>query len=250
MAHFAQLDDNNMVLQVIAVSNEHESNGEQWCHNFSGGRWKQTSYNSRIRKNFAGVGFTYDEQRDAFISPKPFASWVLNDATCQWQSPVAQPTDGYRYRWSEPLGAWITVNKYLFDNYGLAQDFEQIRPTVEKYNMVNGKFVSILKTPDYHIQIERANNILFVHASVGEWSPSIKQAYTSDINALHAEIGTDIYAYSGTPNAEHLASDPDAVINLKKFSELFGFEEFDNVILGDGYEHFIMRRPLSAIKQT
>jgi len=246
MSHFAQLDNNNKVLQVIVIPNEHELNGEQWCHNFAGGRWKQTSYNARIRKNFAGVGFTYNEQLDAFIPPKPFASWLLNENICQWESPNPRPNTEYNYRWSEALNTWITTNKYLFDNYGFTQDYELIKPTVEKYNMINGKFVSLFKTPDYHIQIERANNILFVHANVREWTPSIKQAYTNDINRLHKEINTDIYAYSGTPNAEYLANDPESVINLKKFSELFGFEEFDNVVLGNGYEHFIMKRPLSA----
>lgn len=246
MAHFAQLDNNNVVLQIIVVPEEHEADGEQWCHNLFGGTWKQTSYTGRIRKNFAGVGFTYDPENDAFIPPKPYASWVLNENTYTWESPIQPPDTDYKYRWSEVLGTWIVANKYLFDNYGLTQDYELIRPTVEKYQMVNGKFISLLKTPDYHVQLERVNNILFVHAEVREWTTAIKQAYTNDINILHKEINTDIYAYSVTPNAEYLANDPDAVINLKKFAGLFGFEELENVVLGDGYEHFILKRPLSA----
>jgi hypothetical protein len=246
MAHFAQLDDNNMVLQVIVVADEHEADGEQWCHKFAGGRWKQTSRNARIRKNYAGIGYIYDEQKDAFIAPKPFASWTLNEDTCQWQSPNPIPDNEYKYRWSELLAAWIPMNKYLFDNYGVAQDYEFIRPTVEKYELTNKKFVTLLKTDDYHIQLEQANNILFVHVTVKEWTPSIKRAYINDINILHKEIGTDIYAYSITTNAEYLANDSQSVADLKKFAQLFGFEEYEDVVLADGYEHFIIKRPLSA----
>ena len=176
MAHFAKLDDNNVVLQVIVVADEHEENGEQWCHEFAGGRWKQTSYNGTIRKNYAGIGYIYDEQKDAFISPKPFASWTLNEDTCQWQSPNPKPDNEYIYRWSEILSSWIPMNKYLFETYGLAQDYELIRPTVEKYELVNKKFVTASRTNQYHLEMEQANNIIFMHALFNEWSPSIKQA--------------------------------------------------------------------------
>jgi hypothetical protein len=231
---------------VIVVADEHEANGEQWCHEFAGGRWKQTSYNSRIRKNYAGIGYTYDEQRDAFIPPKLYASWILNEETCQWQSPNPKPTDEYEYRWSELLNQWIPTNKWLFENYGLTQDYELIRPTVEKYELIDSKFISIFKTDDYHLRLEKGNNILFVHATVKEWTPSIKRAYINDINNLHKEIGTDIYAYSFTPNVEYLANDSQSIADLKKFAQLFGFEEYEDVVLGDGYEHFILKRPLLA----
>jgi len=246
MAHFAQLDDNNVVLQVIVVADEHEQNGEQWCHEFAGGRWKQTSRSGRIRKNFAGKGYIYDEQRDAFIAPKPYSSWTLNEETCQWQSPNPKPDTEYQYRWSELLSTWIPTNKYLFENYGLSQDYELIRPTVEKYELANKKFVTLLQTDDYRLQLEQANNILFAHVTVNEWTPSVKRAYINDINTLHKEIGTDIYAYSFTTNAEYLTNDTQSIADLKKFAELFGFEEYQDVVLGDGYEHFILKRPLSA----
>jgi hypothetical protein len=246
MAHFAQLDENNQVLQVIVVSDEHEATGEQWCHEFAGGRWKQTSRSGRIRKNYAGIGYTYDESRDAFVPPRPYPSWTLNEDTCQWQSPNPKPDSEYRYRWSELLSVWIPTNKYLFDNYGLTSDYELIRPTVEKYGLANGKFVTLSQTDDYHLQLEQANNVLFVHVSVKEWTPAVKRAYITDINVHHKEIGTDIYAYSSTPNAEYLANNAQGVADLKKFAELFGFEEHEDVVLGDGYEHFIIKRPLSA----
>lgn len=118
MAHFAQLDENSTVLQVIVVNNnelldengqESEAKGVSFCHGLLGGNWVQTSYNGNIRKNYAGVGFTYDSQRDAFISPQPFASWILNETTCRWESPVPYPQDGKKYSWDEQTTSWIEV---------------------------------------------------------------------------------------------------------------------------------------------
>ena len=118
MAHFAQLE-NNIVKQVIVVSNEDTSDengveneeiGIAFCSNLLGGTWKQTSYNSKIRKNYAGIGYTYDEVRDAFIPPKPFNSWLLDEDTCQWKAPVDYPTDGERYTWNEETLAWDAIN--------------------------------------------------------------------------------------------------------------------------------------------
>jgi hypothetical protein len=238
MAHFAQLDDNNIVLQIMVVSDEHEANGEQWCHEFAGGRWKQTSYNKTIRKNFASVGYTYDEQLDAFIPPKPYPSWVFEEYTCTWQSPIKQPDSEYRYRWSELLSTWIPTNKYLFDDYGLTQDYELIRPTVEKYGLEDKKLVKVIDKPEYTLQLEKANNILFAHVRIPEWTPEVKKLYQNDIDELHKQIGTEIYAYNGLGNEELQDSKP----QLVKFAELFGFYEYENVVLADGLEHFILKR--------
>jgi hypothetical protein len=117
MAHFAQLDDAGTVLQVIVVHNnelldngvESEAKGVAFCRSLFGGQWKQTSYNANIRKNYAGIGFTYDSARDAFIPPKPFPSWVLNEASCQWEAPVPYPTDGQQYVWDEATQTWVTA---------------------------------------------------------------------------------------------------------------------------------------------
>ena len=118
MAHFAQLDKNNVVLQVIVVHNnelmdngqESEAKGIVFCQTlFPGTNWKQTSYNRNIRKNYAGIGYTYDVQRDAFIPPKPFESWVLNEGTCLWDAPTPMPQDGKQYRWDESITSWIEV---------------------------------------------------------------------------------------------------------------------------------------------
>ena len=116
MAHFAELDSNNVVLRVVVVGNEDtadakgvekESIGQAHLEKILGGTWKQTSYNAKIRKHYAGKGFTYDSSRDAFIAPKPFNSWVLNDETCVWEAPKAYPTDGGIYLWNEEKLDWI-----------------------------------------------------------------------------------------------------------------------------------------------
>jgi len=120
MAHFAELGENNTVLRVIVVANkdtqdthgvEQESIGAEFCRNLLGGTWKQTSYNGNFRKNYAGVGYTYDSQRDAFVPPRPFASWVLDEDTCLWAAPVAYPDDGKMYTWDEDTTSWAETNQ-------------------------------------------------------------------------------------------------------------------------------------------
>ena len=109
MAHFAEIDQNNIVLRVTVVHDSLEANGAQWCHDTLGGTWVQTSYNGRIRKNYAGIGFTYDPARDAFIPPNPgYPSWTLDEQTCQWVPPVPMPTDGM-YVWDESTLAWSQI---------------------------------------------------------------------------------------------------------------------------------------------
>jgi hypothetical protein len=118
MAHFAKLDENNNVLAVHVVNNdvitvdgnESEQAGIDFLTDLHGHTlWKQTSYNGNIRKNYAGIGYTYDAGRDAFVPPQPWASWTLNETTCQWEPPVAYPTDGKRYAWFEPNQQWIEI---------------------------------------------------------------------------------------------------------------------------------------------
>jgi hypothetical protein len=120
MAHFAQLSNDNTVSQVIVVNNadtidqdgnESEAIGIAFCQTLLGAdtRWRQTSYNAKIRKNYAGIGFTYDEDLDAFIPPKPFPSWSLDSQTCQWKPPIPYPTDGERYQWDEDELAWLLI---------------------------------------------------------------------------------------------------------------------------------------------
>ncbi len=121
MAHFAKLDSNNQVLEVHVVNNnelldasgnESEAMGIAFLTIWSGGytNWRQTSYNSNFRKHYAGIGYTYDPQRDAFISPKPYPSWILDEATCRWISPVPYPQDDKRYQWNESTISWDLFN--------------------------------------------------------------------------------------------------------------------------------------------
>jgi hypothetical protein len=132
MASFAKLDNNNIVLRVESVVNEvlkdlngieQENIGIEFLktlYNEPNAIWKQTSYNTNagihslggtpFRKNHAGIGYTYDSQRDAFISPKPFNSWILNENTCNWKAPIAYPTDGQRYTWNEEILNWTLQN--------------------------------------------------------------------------------------------------------------------------------------------
>jgi hypothetical protein len=118
MAHFAEIDENNVVLRVIVVANkdtadasgnESEAIGVAFCQRLLGGNWKQTSYNGNIRKNYAGIGYTYNAAIDAFVPPKPYPSWVLNNDTAQWEPPVPMPTDGAMYTWDEASQSWVQV---------------------------------------------------------------------------------------------------------------------------------------------
>jgi len=120
MAHFAKLDENNVVLEVHCVHNnelldengiEQEQKGIDFLINWSDGYplWRQTSYNANFRKNYAGVGYTYDSQRDAFIPQQTFPSWVLNEDTCRWEAPVPMPEDGQMYIWDEPTTSWVVM---------------------------------------------------------------------------------------------------------------------------------------------
>jgi len=122
MAHYAFLDENNVVTEVIVGNSEGGLiDWESHYSAFRGQPCKRTSYNTRggvhvlnstpFRKNYAGVGFTYDRERDAFISPKPYDSWVLNEESCLWEAPVPRPDDGNDYEWDEETTSWVVVEE-------------------------------------------------------------------------------------------------------------------------------------------
>jgi hypothetical protein len=121
MAHFAQLDENNVVINVIVVHNnelldengvESEAKGVSFCQTlFPNTNWVQTSYNANMRKHYAGLGFTFDANRDAFIPPKPYSSWTLNEQTCVWEAPTPMPIDSKRYLWDEPSQSWVEIQQ-------------------------------------------------------------------------------------------------------------------------------------------
>ena len=121
MAHYAFLDENNIVTEVIVGKDEGEEGIDWEAHYgaFRGQTCKRTSYNTHggvhsgggtpYRKNYAGIGSTFDAERDAFISPKPYASWLLNEDSCLWNAPVPYPDDGERYRWDEETQSWVEI---------------------------------------------------------------------------------------------------------------------------------------------
>jgi hypothetical protein len=115
VAHYAFLDEDNIVTEVITGIDETELieglDTETWYGNFRGQVCKRTSYNGNIRKNYAGLGYSYNEDLDAFVPPKPFDSWILNEETCLWQAPVDYPTDGFNHTWNEESLSW-----YLIEN--------------------------------------------------------------------------------------------------------------------------------------
>jgi hypothetical protein len=129
MAYYAVLDNNNIVVDVKSAGNENDWDGEIGWFQELGVVHKRTSYNTRggvhynpitnepsedqtkaFRKNYAGIGYTYDEQRDAFIPPKPYPSWILNEFSCLWESPIPYPNDGNRYYWNEDTLSWVIFN--------------------------------------------------------------------------------------------------------------------------------------------
>lgn len=118
MAHFAELDNDGIVLRVIVVSNadtstpdgtEVESIGVAFCQRLFGGNWKQTSYNNKFRVRYAGIGYAYLPSLDAFVPPKPYPSWILNQTTADWEAPTPYPTDGKVYFWNEGTTSWQLV---------------------------------------------------------------------------------------------------------------------------------------------
>jgi hypothetical protein len=120
MAYFAKLGTGNIIEKVISINNsvitdsngiEQEQLGVDFINKLYNTRdvWKQTSYNRTFRKNYAGVGYQYDQQRDAFIAPKPFNSWILNEDTCRWEAPISYPEDGNKYKWNELTLTWNIV---------------------------------------------------------------------------------------------------------------------------------------------
>jgi len=124
MAHFAKINESNIVTQVVVVNDSdgnNDTNGQNFLNDLfkTTHTWKKTSYNTYgnthrlggtpYRKNFASVGFTYDSSRDAFIEPKPYNSWTLNETTCLWESPVAYPSDGKSYEWDEDNTQWVEI---------------------------------------------------------------------------------------------------------------------------------------------
>jgi hypothetical protein len=113
MAYFAKVDENNIVTSVLSVPDSQEHRGQEFLANDLklGGTWIQTSYNNKIKVRFAGIGYEFNEELDAFIAPKPFNSWVLNKGTCKYEAPKPYPVDNKDYNWNETTQEWIEINQ-------------------------------------------------------------------------------------------------------------------------------------------
>lgn len=121
MAHWAEIDKNNVVVRVLVGNDNHPDEGYQWLVDNLGGNWLKTSYNTHggvhllggnpLRKNFASIGYTYDQDRDAFIPPKPFDSWIFDENACWWMAPIAPPQDEKEYVWNEDTLSWDLVTE-------------------------------------------------------------------------------------------------------------------------------------------
>lgn len=242
MSYFAQLNDDNIVINVIRIADEHEANGEQWCHDTFGGRWKQTSYTASIRGNYAGIGMIYLEDKDIFMPPKPFPSWIIS-SEYKWIAPIEKPSDGKLYRWSEKLQSWITIET-LFANYGLTQDESLIQTAVDHYQLENHVMKEVYKDEDFSLSLLKANHIIICGIQIRTRSAAVAQRFREECDKIHRIVNTDIYAHDQFGNIEYedITKSPAWTIG-----HLYEFEFVENAVLGDGLEHFILKRPLSAV---
>lgn len=240
MAHFAELDGNNLVLRVIVVSDEHEADGETWCANLLGGRWKQTSYDGQIRKNHASIGSFYDEVRDAFIAPKPYNSWILDEETCKWVAPIKKPEGSY-YAWSDDAGNW--VNTFPLAGYGLDADPSLIEDAVRRYDLPNFKIKTVFSCDDFQLMLQRVNNLIFFHANIQNYNRSVHDQYGAEVNKLQIDLDVDIYTFSNFSIEQDLGE----VDKLTRFSGMFGGEAKEDFAAGPGRTYRILTRTKDRI---
>lgn len=196
MANYAELDENNLVIRVISVNDKYEYRGEEYCNSLFGGRWIKTSYNNNIRKNYAGPGYVYDETLDAFIPPKPYNSWVLNEETCIWKSPVEVPNDYYDdYEWIESDTNWFSIRKYVYETYGTSYTYNNIQECCERFNLVDKTLIPILSTEDYVVSFEKIQNFVVSHVIYTEWTTSVAQKWQLDyMENVIKKANCDLYA--------------------------------------------------------
>lgn len=239
MAHFAQLDDNNQVLQVIVVADEHEADGEQWCHEFAGGRWKQTSYNNNIRKNYAGIGYTYDEQRDAFIPPQPYPSWILNEKTCRWDPPVPRPESG-KYLWDENNQEWIHLAKKFYGDYGINQSADPVADAVSVYGLEPFINKTVYQDDDFSLGLILVNNILITSIDIKNKNSEAAARFLDKCNEIQRNVAMPIYAMDSRPNSAYIdiTESPAWKIGSK-----YQFEFFENAVFNNE-TYFVLVRTL------
>lgn len=242
MAHFAQLDDNNIVIQVMVVANEHEANGEQWCNEFAGGRWKQTSYNNNIRKNYAGMGYTYDEHRDAFIPPQPYPSWTLNEDTCRWDPPVPRPLAG-NYVWVENTQQWMLPAKRFYGDYGSNQPADPIANAINVYGLEPFINKTVYQDDDFSLVLMLVNNIIITSIDIRNKNAEAAARFLEKCNEIQRNVAMPIYAIDSRPNSAYtdITESPAWKIGSK-----YQFEFFENAVFNNEI-YSILVRPLDRI---
>jgi hypothetical protein len=196
MSHFAKLDENNVVIQVIVLDNnsiinpetnkEDETIGINFCKSLYGDdtKWKQTSYNENFRGSFAGLGYFYDQTYDAFFPPTPYKSWIVDENTLKWTSPVEKPdTDEYfkdTYEWIEETQCWFSIEEYVYTKYAKDFVYSEIKDTVEKYGLQDLTKVAVFGNEKYMLYDEKVKNFLVAHLIFNEWNNNIAKKWLKE----------------------------------------------------------------------
>lgn len=236
MAHYAEIDDNNIVLRVAVMADDLQD-GEQQCSQLYGGRWKQTSYNGNIRARYAAPGMVYDETHDVFVYPQPYPSWTL-DSSYDWVAPIPKPEGNYR--WVEPLQKWLL---FSLPTAGMvAEDPPLPQSFIDKYNLIENSIVVVNDNPVFVLSLEMTNNRIFCHGNVRQWNLDDREqsliAVSNAIGSIQSECQRDVYAYSIYGDEEN---DPRSTRTLN-FSRLVGFTDTMKAVLADDLEHTITIR--------
>jgi len=196
MAHFAQLNENNKVINIIVVSNdkiinpetglEDENIGINFCKSLfdQDTNWVQTSYNSNFRGNYAGIGFSYEKEYDIFLPPKPYDSWIIDLESIGWKAPIPKPnTDEYfkkNYQWIENKQEWFSIKEYIYNKYAKNFEYSEIEEIVNEYNLIDNKITPIHGNENYFVSIEKVKNFLIAHMSFNNWNSKIAKNWAID----------------------------------------------------------------------
>ena len=185
MTHYAELDENQKVINVVYLDNEiiTDKDGNEvdqlgvnhlHQHHGSDRKWVRTSYSGNFRNKYAGIGDSYIEHLDAFIRPKPYFSWILNEEKIEWEAPIQKPSEYYNdYEWNEEQQSWFSIKEYIFETYCKNYDNSHIQDAVSAFDLKDNILVPVASTNDYVARMEKVKNFILCHQSYRNWSPSI-----------------------------------------------------------------------------
>jgi hypothetical protein len=248
MAHFARLDENNKVVEVIVVSNdniinletglEDENIGINFCKSLYGNdtKWSQTSYNGKIRGNYAGIGFSYDEKFNLFLPPKPYESWIVDLEIGNWNSPVPKPPSdeyfGSTYVWYENEKHWFSIKEYIYNKYAKDFEYSEIEDIVNTYDLKDNRITRIHGNENYYISIEKVKNFLFAHISFYNWNEHTSIDWKNDY---------DLHKYN-TANAVYFSAKYCPDDRERSLTKKFGDSHTDYYFLEEINNWLIYRR--------